>query len=467
MNITRKSVESHRTTGPLLVQIQDPAERDLESNRGINLNQNRIARFLLTNRYVQPVVQILMVGLFFLALYQTFTGPQDAGSNFGAVAFFGLWWAPVMLLSLLLVGRAWCYACPIGAITNFLQRFSLDRRFPTFRKPKWRVWGLGLSVLSIAGLSFILARLLLYKFGVSWTPWKMGIYFLVFLAVAVVLTLIFRQRVFCRYFCPATGVMSVTAKLSPIELRQDRGTQVPNCMTAEFRSNYLSTDRRCVSCMNCTARQPDVPVRLRVRWPGAAAVRQRIPLVDEALIALVIWAVFPIDHVLGSKIVAQIPAIQALPGFWAKSLPYFASIAATILAFALVNRIAARWSGLDAEASFTRFAFAYAPLGIMFQLGRHAITGLLENGGALLNGFAAGLHIPLALSASWASPETIAAWSRFSVTGWLWLAVLWGAVIAWLVAKDMAKTTRAALRAFVPHLLFMSAVTYAVMAHLS
>ncbi|MEX2583692.1 MAG: 4Fe-4S binding protein [Gemmatimonadota bacterium] len=465
---TATNRKKKRGTGPpRMVQIQPSAGRLAKLDRGFDLNGNAVTSGLLTNKYVQPTVHVFTVSLFLYAIYQTFAGPQDGGTNFGAVAFFGLWWAPVMLVSLLLVGRAWCYFCPIGAITDFLQRFSLNRRFPTFLKPNWKVLGLNLSVLSIAAVTFLFARLPLYKFGVSYTPWKAGIYFLIFLVLAVGLTLVFRQRVFCRYFCPATGVMTVTARLSPIELRQDRETDVPDCMTAEFKSEYLSTERRCVSCMNCVTGQPEVPARLRFRWPGSGAVRQRILLADEALIALIIWAVFPVDHVLGSAITENIPAIQALPGIWAGTLPYFMSVAATILGFAAVNRIAAWWSGLDARETFIRFAFAYAPLGIMFQLGRHVVTGLLENGGGLVNNFAAGLGVGLDLPVAWASPGAIAAWSQFSASGGLWLGVVWGGVIAWAIASDMADATERRLKAVLPHLAFMAAVTFAVVTHLT
>ncbi len=435
--------------------------------RGIDLNGNVLTRFLLTNSRVQPTLQILVIAIFGWALWQTFVGPQDPDTNFGAIAFFGLWWTPVMLMSLVLFGRIWCYVCPIGAISQFLQRFGLQRRFPTFRKPKARVLGVGFSVLSIAALSFTLARLPLYKYGVAYTPWKMGVYFLIFLSIAVGLSLVFRQRVFCRYFCPATGVMSVTTRLSPFEITQERDANVPDCMTAEFRSNYLSTERRCVACMNCSVDQPDVPIRLRARWPGAAAVRQRLLIPDEALIALIIWAVFPIDHVLGGQVFDQLAVVKALPGVLGGAAPYYGSILATIVVFALVNWIAARWSRLDARTAFTRFAFAYVPLGIGFQIGIHLVPGLIESGPSLVNGFMAGIRLPLRLPSGWGSAEAAAAWSARWGDASLWLSVLWGAALAWFIARGMADKGSRALKAFAPHAALMVLSTFVVTSLLS
>ncbi len=434
----------------------------LKPNRSITLTNSPLMRFWLRNKYVQPALQMLSVGLFIMAIYATFVGPQDKEINFGSLVFWGLWWSPFMIVSLLLLGRVWCYICPIGAINTFLQRFSRNHRFPTFLN-KRKILGLSFSVLSITAITFIFARLPLYKLGVVSSPVKTGIYFLLFLGLAVCVTLLFERRVFCRYICPVTGVMSVTSKLTPIEFVHEKAVGVRHCVTAEFQSSYLSTDHRCVYCMACTTEKPDATVKMKFRWPGAAAVKEKFPLADEALIALIIFAVFPIDHVLG-KLVANIPAIKELPLFFAKSIPYLTSIMATILAFSFVNLAATRWSGFDTKTSFTRFAFAYIPLGIMFQLGA-VMQSLMSEGGRLLNGFATGVGITLNLPEAWASPETIDAWSNFRYTGLLWLAASWGAIIAWKIAKDMSnvKDMRQVLRAFLPHLLFMAICTYIVM----
>ncbi|UHQ98184.1 hypothetical protein HYG81_18970 (plasmid) [Natrinema zhouii] len=135
-------------------------------------------------------------------------------------------------------------------------------------------------------------------------------YWLTVLGVAV--TLVYQRQAFCRYVCPATGVMSVTSKFSPLEIAQNTETGV-QCATLEYKSNFLSTDRRCTACMKCTTEQPDEDVELRFRWPGAKVLTERIPLVDEALVALIIWAVFPIDHVLGGP-VEETTVIGNLPG---------------------------------------------------------------------------------------------------------------------------------------------------------
>lgn len=431
----------------------------------VTLTDNRVIRFLLTNKYVQPTVHVIMVSLFAWALYTAFFGPQNPNANFGSVAFFGLWWSTVMLVSLLLIGRVWCYFCPMGAIVRFTQRFGLQRHFPMFTSgPKLRLFGLSLSVVSITALTFIFARMPMYKLGVVFEPRLIGYYFLGFTGLAVGVSLVYQRQAFCRYFCPATGVMSVTSKLSPFEIKQNAETGV-QCATLEYQSDYLSTERRCVSCMKCTTEQPDEDVGLRVRWPGAAAVRQRIPLPDEALLVIILWAVFPVDHVLGDVAEATAP-IAALGEPWSGVTAYFISIGAALLAYGGAAAVGTWWSGLDWERTFTRFAYAYLPFSIMYMLGNHVILGLLEEGGALFNAFFAGLGIQLTLSEALASQATIATWEWINATVWPGLGVLWGIAIIWYSAKAIAKTDRQAVQAILPHVLLLIVSTvWIVTAH--
>lgn len=416
----------------------------------LTLTRSRVIRFLLTNRYVQPTVHVITVTLFAWALWTAFTGSPDPGINFGSVAFFSLWWSSVMLISLVLIGRVWCYFCPMGAIVRFTQQFGLQRHFPMFTGKKARVFGVSLSVLSITAITFLFARMPMYKLGVVFDPQLIGFYFLSFTALAVGVSLVYQRQAFCRYVCPATGVMSVTSKLSPFEFRQKTETGVP-CATLEYKSEYLSTERRCVSCMKCTTQQPDEDVGLRVRWPSAAAVNQRIPLPDEALLAIILWAVFPLDHVMGGPVATYIP----LSGPWPDVLAYFVSVFAAIGAYLGANALGAWWSGVDWEASFTRFAHAYLPFAILYMLGNHVIQSLMEEGGAMLNAFFGGLGIPLNLPEALVSQSTLAAWEWLNATIWPWLGVLWGVAIIWYSAKTITDSERQALRAIAPHVVLL------------
>ena len=60
-------------------------------------------------------------------------------------AFWGIWW-PFVLVSMVLVGRAWCgVLCPEGTLTEFASRWSLGRAVP-----RWITWG-GWPFIAFAG----------------------------------------------------------------------------------------------------------------------------------------------------------------------------------------------------------------------------------------------------------------------------------------------------------------------------
>jgi hypothetical protein len=424
----------------------------------LTLTNNRVLKFLLTNKYVQPTVHVLMVGLFLLALWEGLTGPQDPSSNFAAVAFFELWWIPVMLFSLVLIGRLWCYFCPLGAIVRFTQRFGLKRHFPMFSNTKTRVLGISVSVVSITAITFILARMPMYNLGMVFDPQLMAYFFLIFTVLAIGVSLVYQRQAFCRYVCPATGVMTVTSRLSPFELRQEAETGV-QCATLEYKSEYLSADRRCVSCMKCTTEQPEEDVGLRARWPGAAAVRQRIPLPDEAILIIVLWAVFPIDHVLSDHIVAVTNPEAFVPAYWVDVYAYFASLSLAFAAYLAATAIGSWWSGIDWEESFTWLAYAYLPWAVLFMLGNHAIPGFLESGGAALNVFFSTLGIPITFSESLVSASTISAWNAFNATLLPWIAVLWGLAIVWFAFRRFNFPKRTILQSLLPHAILLYVTT--------
>jgi hypothetical protein len=78
----------------------------------------------------------------------------------------------------------------------------------------------------------------------------------------------------------------------------------------------------------------------------------------------------------------------------------------------------------------------------------------------------AAVGLELNLPAAWAGPETIAAWNSFSMNGLHWVSAAWGGIITWLIARDLTRDResglKAAVVAFVPHLLLMVTVTWLV-----
>src|SRR5687768_8775163 len=92
-------------------------------------------------------------------------------------------------------------------------------------------------------------------------------------------------------------------------------------------------------------------------------------------------------------------------------LRYTLAIVGGIVAFGLTNGLAARLAGLSWERSFTRFANAYIPVGMLFTFGMHTVPALMTNGGNMVNVLGGAVGLQLGLPAAVVGPETVAAWN--------------------------------------------------------
>ncbi|CAA2099232.1 Putative electron transport protein YccM [Methylobacterium bullatum] len=190
-------------------------------------------------------------------------------------AFWGIWW-PFVLVSMVLVGRAWCgVLCPEGTLTEFASRWSLGRAVP-----RWITWG-GWPFIAFAGTTVYGQMVSVYGYP---KPVLAVLGGSTVAAIAVGLVYGRNKRVWCRYLCPVNGVFAVLSKLAPVSFQVDRPA-------------WAASDKPQGTAFNCA---PLVPVKT-MRGAGSCHMCGRCSGYRGAVRLARRSPAYEIVHVAGSE----------------------------------------------------------------------------------------------------------------------------------------------------------------------
>ncbi len=366
----------------------------------------------------------LVSWVFVLVNLWLWLGPQDRAHN-GALNLFWAWWWPLILLGYPLVGRLWCAVCPFMVWGEISQRLARRLGWQPARWPRGSTDAWAAPVLAAGFAGILLWEELA---DLENTAWLSSCLLLLITAGAVLGSLLFEKRFWCRYLCPVGGMNGLFAKLSVLELRAQVGTCSGSCSTyACFKGGpadgeglatagcplgthpaHLEDNRNCVLCLTCAQACPHRSVQLSLRPPAADLQREMDPPAGEAGLILVLAGGVCLRF--WEKLLGWLPLAPAS----LQSGPPLPRLAFALAALALpsllflvarlvVPRIAPKPLSQPPSPSRARLAlYGLLPLLWALLLARHLPTGMAE----------AGLVLPVSLGGGWpgwsADPHVVA-----------------------------------------------------------
>ncbi|GLI58961.1 hypothetical protein VaNZ11_000745 [Volvox africanus] len=215
--------------------------------------------------------------------------PQDRLHNPALAVFWDFWW-PLVFISFPLLCRVWCDVCPFMIYGELAQKW---RTGPAAYPSKLLKWPREEAERYGPPFLFSLFAAILVWEGVWDLPHTAalsGWLLLLITAGAVVCSVLFERRLWCRYLCPIGGMNGMLAKLSMTEVRARQGVCSGECSTyhcykggcatppdgldstgCPFYSHpaHLTDNRNCTNCMECLKACPNGSVEFRLRLPGS------------------------------------------------------------------------------------------------------------------------------------------------------------------------------------------------------
>ena len=331
---------------------------------------------------------IVAIGLF---------GPQSRDQNF-VLNLFWAWWWPVMLLLFPFLGRIWCSVCPFmiyGELSQKLSQIWWPRQLRTWPRPEAERWG-GWFIFGLFTLILLWEEL----WNLENTAYLSSCLLLLITAGAVIFSLLFERRFWCRYLCPIGGMNGLFGKLAMIELRAQQGTCAATCTTYQCYKGgpakgegqetggcpvyshpaQLQDNRDCVLCMTCLKACPHRSVALNLRPPGIELWTTHNATASEVALLLLLFGAVFLHHLpelnqwlaqgLGWQL--QLEQVGVHTGF---------SLLALLIPASLVL-LADRGLRLtfSKAPSFVTLAYGYLPLVLGSNLTHYLKLGLTEAG---------------------------------------------------------------------------------------
>jgi len=205
-----------------------------------------------------------------------------AKTNIVNLLIWGLWWPAIVWVTFLL-GRAWCIVCPLEFVSSQAERLGCKLGFAQRPLQRWLARG------SLVILFFALLQLLVPGVQIHRVPHYTSLFLWISLALAFAVGLFFKDRAFCRGFCPVNLLLSAYGRGGMLAVRPAAtgcGVNARACPSL-LNPARLDTSKDCLVCGDCV--KADGTMQLLLRAPYSAAdAREALPSWPLTLFVMIV-----------------------------------------------------------------------------------------------------------------------------------------------------------------------------------
>ena len=344
-----------------------------------------LGRFLKW-RWLQVVLEVPMLFLFILVIIVGVWGTQEPSESLATMGVWVYWWS-LVIFTFFLLGRIWCFVCPLGAVGEWAHRRvgTLDRKWPRVLS---NLWPAHIFFITLTGVDMVL--------GIDTLPNVTGYILLGLLIMSVVISLVFERRSFCRYVCPIGGMCGIYSMTAGVEVRPKSRGRCGSCTTKECikgtdmsygcpwfeHPGEIDRNNYCTMCLECVRSCPHDNIGLSVRPPGQDLWRTNTRVYDEVILAVGMVGVMA-SHTIATTQpftdwVDAVQADQGMPPWLTITLVYVASIVLANLAYLGISAVAGRSAStkerqLDGRTVFRWTGYAMIPIALAMFLARNVL----------------------------------------------------------------------------------------------
>lgn len=181
---------------------------------------------ILQISFVPILFKIINIAVFLILItigFSTVTNDSSLfielrNTNAANLIVWSYWWPLIIIFSILL-GRVWCFVCPVETITTLSSKIGLKRKVPNVLKTGWAMTIFYTVILFIG----------IHGFAIHRDPFKMAIYLLSLIIISIISGLLFEKNAFCSYLCPVGHLLGIYSRLSPFGWRVGNADVCKTC----------------------------------------------------------------------------------------------------------------------------------------------------------------------------------------------------------------------------------------------